>query len=286
MSVADRPRRALVVGAVTRDLEAAHATGNGFRPGGVVFHGGLALARLGAATRVVTRVQPEDEDVLLAPLRLEGVETVALASRATTTYANDYSDGRSRHELHAMSDPIGAADVPESWRDADLVQLGPLHPRDILPETAAVLRGFKGIDVQGLVRVPGPDGTRLRPFAALGSFLAHVDVVQSSERELPAVLDGSSLERFVARHGVHEMIVTRGARGATVVTRDGTTDVPACPTRGTAQVGAGDVFLASYLLSRVRGRGPREAAEEAARVAAAKIAHGEVRSVRLSVPRR
>ena len=278
MSNAGCSPRALVVGAVTRDLELAHEGSNGFRPGGVVVHGGLGLARLGAGTRIVTRVRPADDEALLAVLRREGVETLALASRETTTYANDYSGARTRHELRAMSDPIGPADVPAAWREADLVQLGPLHPRDILPETAAVLRGFKGIDVQGLVRVPGPGGTRLRPFAALGRFLEHVDVVQASERELPALLDGASLERFVARHAVREMIVTRGARGATIVTRDGATDVPAYPTRGRAQVGAGDVFLASYLLLRVRGSEPVAAADGAARIAASKITHGDVPS--------
>jgi len=226
----------------------------------------------------VTRVRPEHEESLLAALRREGVETLALESRETTTYANDYSGARSRHELRAMSDPIGPADVPESWRHADVVQLGPLHPWDVLPETAALLRGFKGIDVQGLVRVPGPGGTRLRPFAALARFLEHVDVVQASERELPAVLDGDSLEHFVARHAVREMIVTRGPRGATVVTPDGVTDVPAHPVRGSAQVGAGDVFLASYLLLRARGEGPTAAAAGAARIAAEKITHGEVRT--------
>jgi sugar/nucleoside kinase (ribokinase family) len=273
---ADRSPRALVVGAVTRDLELTHEGGDGFRPGGVVLHGGLALARLGAATRIVTRVRPEDEEPLLSALRLEGVEALALPSRKTTTYANDYSGVRSRHELRAVSDPIGPADVPEGWREADVVQLGPLHPRDILPETAALLHGFRGIDVQGLVRVAGRGGTRLRPFAALARFLEHVDVVQASERELPAVLDGVSVERFVARHAVREMIVTRGARGATVLTREGATDVPACATRGTAQVGAGDVFLAAYLVLRVRGSGPLEAAAGAARIAALKITHGAV----------
>jgi sugar/nucleoside kinase (ribokinase family) len=264
-----------VVGAITRDLDLAANGGDGFRPGGVVLHGGLALARLGATTRIVTRVHREDEGALFAALRQAGVATLALPSRETTTYANDYSGVRTRHELRAMSDPIGPADVPVDWREADVVQLGPLHPGDILPETAALFRGYRGIDVQGLVRVPGPRGTRLEPCAALPQFVEHVDVVQASESELPAVLDGATLERFVARHGVREMIVTRGARGATVVTRRGAHDVPAVATPVRAPVGAGDVFLAAYLLLRVRGRGPVDAARGAAQVAAEKIAGTE-----------
>lgn len=268
--------RALVVGAVSRDLELADEAGGAARAGGVVIHAGAALARLGARTRVVTRLRPEDAPLLLAGLAAEGVETLALPSRDTTTYANDYSGPVDRHELRATSDPIAPEDLPPSWRDADLVQLGPLHRADIRPETAAALGGFKGLDVQGLVRVHGPGGTRLEPYPDLARFLAHVDVVQASEHELSAVLAGDSLARFVARHAVREMIITRGARGATVVTRDGTTDVSADPVPDGAKAGAGDVFLAAYLCLRVRGRGPLEAAAGAARVSALKVASGEV----------
>jgi sugar/nucleoside kinase (ribokinase family) len=274
--VARAPLRALVVGAITRDLELADDAAGRARPGGVVFHAGSALARLGARTRVVTRLRPADARALLSPLRAEGIEVLALPSRRTTTYANDYSGAVDRHEIRATSDPIRPADLPEGWREADLVQLGPLHRRDIVPETAAVLRGFRGIDVQGLVRVRGPGGTRLRPFAALSRFLAHVDVVQASEPELRAMLGGGSLRHFVSRHGVREMIVTRGMRGATVVTRDGACDVAGYAARGGARVGAGDVFLAAYLLLRVRGLAPVAAADGAARICALKIARGMV----------
>jgi sugar/nucleoside kinase (ribokinase family) len=266
-----RQPSALVLGAISRDLE-----GDRSRPGGVVFHAGLALARLGVRVRVVTRVRPEDEADLLGTLGGKGIETLALPSRGTTTYANDYSGSVDRHDLLAASDPIGPEDLPAGWRDADLTQLGPLHPDDLLPETAAAARGLRGLDVQGLVRVRGPEGTRLGPCPALPRFLAHADVVQASEHELPAVLGGDSLDRFRARHGVAEMIVTRGARGVTVAVGGRTTDVAAYPTDGRARAGAGDVFLATYLLLRVRGCAPLAAADGAARVCALRIARGEV----------
>ena len=42
------------------------------------------------------------------------------------------------------------------------------------------------------------------------------------------------------------------------------------------KVGAGDVFLAAYLVFRVRGAEPLEAAQVATRVCAAKLERGEV----------
>jgi sugar/nucleoside kinase (ribokinase family) len=266
------PPRALVIGAVSRDLgPEGGATG---RPGGVVVHAGCALARLGAATRVVTRVHPDDAATLLAPLAAEGVAVAALPSRHTTTYVNDYAGAVDAHVLREASDPIGPDDVPPAWRTADLVQLGPLHSDDVLPETAALLAGLRGLDVQGLVRKRGTPA--LRASASLALLLPHVDVVKASEPELLAMLDGDSVERFVARHAVRELLVTRGAAGVTVMTAARRVEVPAVPARGTARVGAGDVFLATYLLQRARGDDPVTAARAAAHVAALKIEHGTV----------
>ena len=270
MSRDGRRPSALVLGAVTRDLE----PGGAFRPGGVVVHAGHALARLGVRTRIVTRVATGDAAVLLAPLHTEGVEVRALPSRATTTYRNDYSGPTDRHELRGTSDPIAPDDIPADWRHADVVQLGPLHPHDLTPATAAVVRGFRGLDVQGLVRVPGT--AMLRAAAVLPEFLPHADVVQASEQELAAMLAGDTIERFLARYGVGELIVTRGARGATIVTAGRRLDVRAAPATGTARVGAGDAFLATYLLARAQGEPPAAAGGAAARVSALKVAHGDL----------
>lgn len=267
------PVRALVLGAISRDVDLGTGSGGVWRPGGVVVHAGTALASLGARVRVVTRVALADRAVLLAPLTRAGVEVLALPSRETTTCANDYQGPHDRHELRAVSDPIGPTDVPAAWRDADVVQLGPLHPADLLPETVAIVRGLRGLDLQGLVRAPG--GARRAP-SALARFLAHADVVQVSEHDLPAVLAGEAPSRFAARQGLGELIVTRGARGATLLTPAGVTEVPAAPAAAHARAGAGDVFLAAYLLLRVLGRDPVAAAHGGARAAALKVAHGEL----------
>lgn len=267
------PLRALVIGAITRDFIAGRP---GPVPGGVVLHAGLALARLGAQVRVATRVREEDAALLLAPLAAEGIETCALPSAHTTTYTLDYRGALDAHELEQTSDPVRAEDIPTEWREADVIQLGPLHRGDLDPEVAGVLSGLVGLDIQGLVREAGPEGTREGPNPKLGAYLQQVDVVQASEPELRAVLAGESPERFSHRHALAELLVTHGARGVTVISGGETIEVPAVPTAGSDTVGAGDVFFAAYLFLRARGRPPVEAARGASAVVAAKIEHGGV----------
>jgi len=263
---------ALVLGAVTRDLEPGGASS----PGGVVHYAGLAFAALGAHTRVVTRCRVEDAHGLLAPLCAAKLETRALASRETTTYANDYSGSEDQHELLAASDPIGPGDLPLTWRRADAIHLGPLHRRDLLPETLAVLEGRVGIDLQGLARQNSATGTKLAPNAELKDFLAHVSVAKAAEEEIAVLLEGMTLEEFRHEFGLAELLVTRGARGALLVTRSGVDEIAAVPAPRRFPTGAGDVFLAAYLFARVSGREPRSAAQFAARAGAAQIEHGHL----------
>ena len=232
-------------------------------------YAGTALARLGARVRVVTRLHEDDADALLAPLLAEGVEVHALPSAMTTRYALDYSGASDVHELRATSDPIGPDDVPESWRRADLVQLGPLHRRDLLPELVESLSGFTGLDAQGLVREPHGKSD-------LPRLLSQVDVLQVSEEESAALLEGEPLETFARRFGLGEVLITRGARGAWLLSAGTRHDVAAAPSSGRHRIGAGDVFLACYLLQRVRGAAPERAAAWAARVCAKKLDSGQV----------
>jgi sugar/nucleoside kinase (ribokinase family) len=267
------PVHALVVGAISRDLDAGEPSAQG-RPGGVVHHAGAALARLGAQARVVTRVRPEDADTLLATLYAEGVQVRALPSRETTTYRNDYSRASDFHELLATSDAIGPGDVPQAWRRADAIHLGPLHRGDLDPALPGALSGRIGVDVQGLVRSRA--GETPSPYPHLDELLENVEVVQVSASELDALLLGEELEHFARRHEIAEMIVTRGARGATLVTGGRRLEIAARAVEGHFRVGAGDVFLASYLLFRARGLDPGAAALGAVEVSAAKITQGAV----------
>ncbi len=268
-----------MLGAISRDLifRKRDAPELPETPGGVVHYAGLAFARLGAQTRVVTRAAAADQSGLLAPLRAAGVVVRCLPSACTTCYANDYSGEVDRHRLLSVSDQIRAEDVPADWRAAACVQLGPLHREDLHPDVAAECRGLRGLDVQGLVRLQTEHATRLAPHPELPRYLEHVDVLQASETELPALLDGDTLERFVRRFDVREMLITRGIRGATVIAGGHEKHVSAAPVQGGFKIGAGDVFLAAYLFLRARGgHDPVEAGQAAAAICGARIRTGEV----------
>jgi fructoselysine 6-kinase len=76
-----------------------------------------------------------------------------------------------------------------------------------------------------------------------------------------------ALARDWLARGVAVAVVTRGPEGATVVTREGVWHVPAEPVEPVDTTGAGDSFIAAFLLARLGGAAPEQAARAGVRAA-------------------
>ena len=100
--------------------------------------------------------------------------------------------------------------------------------------------------------------------ATLARIVPHASIVVASDDELDlvAVDHGSpgpaaATEELMAKQllglGVHEVVVKRGAAGASAYTAEGRLDVPAVPVTSIDTVGAGDAFTAGYLSALLDG---------------------------------
>lgn len=75
------------------------------------------------------------------------------------------------------------------------------------------------------------------------------------------------LARDWLAQGARMAVITRGVEGATVLSRDGMWHVPAEPVTPVDTTGAGDSFIAGFLLAWLAGASPPDAAREGARLA-------------------
>lgn len=76
-----------------------------------------------------------------------------------------------------------------------------------------------------------------------------------------------ALARDWLAQGAAIAVVTRGAEGATVVSREGVWHLPAEPVEPVDTTGAGDSFIAAFLLARIAGASPEQAARAGVRAA-------------------
>ena len=103
-----------------------------------------------------------------------------------------------------------------------------------------------------------------------------VDILLGNEEEITMLFGATSAEDAVAAAEETGLLVvmTRGARGATVLTAHGPEDVPAAPVaRVVDTTGAGDLFAAGFLFGLTHGTGPLESTRLGGLCAAEIISH-------------
>jgi len=249
-----------VIGHLSRDVVAGASP----RIGGGPWHAARALRALRHDAIIFAKCGERGLGQELATL---GLPLSVTLGGETTGFSFSYdADGVRTMAVDALGEPWNLAELPQSvLRRVAWLHVVPLLRDDFDADAFEWLARDRRIllDGQGLVR-----RRQLGPLELAGSLdrslLRHVAILKLAEEEAEAVGDVHEL-------GVPEILITRGARHATIVTRDGDEDVPvravdADPT------GAGDAFATTYLASRADGHRPASAARRAAALVSALLA--------------
>jgi len=222
--------------------------------GGSVTYATQTARKLGWEAAALTSAGPDFD-----PARdLPGVTTFLARGDATTRFVNNYGEGGARTQvLSSRAGDVVLSLVPEEWRNPDVLLIGgvaaEIHGRAAEAFAAEVV----GANAQGWVRAFGPGG-EVRPceWQRPDENLAGVHALFLSEHDIPGALRRSrDLLSFVPM-----IAVTSGWRGLSLVTREGTEQVPGFPRTEVDPTGAGDVFAAAFLMRYQETGNPSEAA--------------------------
>ncbi|MFI6369553.1 sugar kinase [Streptomyces sp. NPDC050546] len=233
----------------------------------------IGLARLGHRVRWAGRVGADELGALvLRTLRAEGIDIGHAATddagRPTGLLLTEPRLGTLTRVSYYRAGSAGSALTPADVLPALAPETRILHLTGITPalsasaaETvlaAATAARDAGITVCLDVNYRSRLWTADRARAALRPMLAHTDLLVASEDELPLVLQRpaggeSEAVKSLLDAGVREVIVKRGAHGATVVSAEGTADRAARQVDAVDLVGAGDAFVAGYLSGLLDG---------------------------------
>ena len=244
-------------------------------PAGTAGGTGLVLAKLGARVRCFGAVGADPlGDTLVAMLTAAGLDTTHLVRKPmgqTSASVLPIRPNGDRPAWHC----IGANGL-YTLDDVDLGALASashLHlggPEFLGGEAAgrilAAAREAGAVTSADLL-APGDPGI----LEWVADALPHLDYLLPNEDQVLGLTGADTLEdgaRRLLAHGVGCVAVTRGARGALVVTEDECVEVPAFDVDVVDTTGCGDAFSAGFLRARWEGRSLREAGVYGAATAA------------------
>jgi 2-dehydro-3-deoxygluconokinase len=255
----------------------------------------IGMARLGVPVRFAGRVGNDELGALvLRTMRAEAVDVSACRTDPDAPTGlfllEPGPGGRSRaiyHRRGSAGSKFSVADADTAWdSEVDLLVISGITPA-LSPEARAATERLLGRARDAGVPVAFLVNHRTALWAdnqiaaqVLAPLAAQATVVLASESELaligrPGATEAGTAAGLLAA-GVSEVVVTRGAAGATGWAREKTFDIKAVPIAAVDTVGAGDAFAAGYLTARRAGQPVPDCLATGARVAAFAVAsHGD-----------
>ncbi len=226
----------LLIGHMTVDLVA-----EGRMLGGTVSYAAPTYTAFGHRVGILTSAASDEP--LLEHLRAYG-EVVARPSEHSLTYENVYSEGGRQQFVRATASPITFDDVPNVWKSARYVHLGPLAG-EICPLEMA--RGFPKatimLTLQGMLRRWDADGlVKFRTWLDEEA-LRRVSIVVYSEEDVSQFTQLTEELRRKCKH----VVVTNGRKGGAYYHAGEAILYDSLPVEPLDLTGAGDVFAASLL---------------------------------------
>ena len=272
----------LLLGPVTKDT--IRKDGTTYKNvGGATYYQSAALTHLGANVTVAATLAPEDR-FLLDGFHPDTV-IVPIWTEQTMEFENIYPDPQNPNlrtqRANIPCNPI----LPKHLQTVnihgfDAVYILPLSPDDIPLETVHYVASFRKpvfIGAQGYLRHLCEGKIVLYPWLDFQKFAPFANMLFVDDTEARCIMEAPDAELpdvtlRMASAGINEVIVTRGDRGALIVSDRRPYIIPAfAPDVITDPTGLGDTYMAAYTLQRLLGAEVTTAGEFAATTATMKL---------------
>jgi sugar/nucleoside kinase (ribokinase family) len=248
--------RIAVIGSTTID-EIIDRNRAWLRAGGVPLYSGITYSRQGFETVAITNIADGDAR-LIQRFQEQNIQVYTGETPHTTRFINDIRSDERRQQNPQRAAPISHKLLSDHLDDVDIVHLGPLHPDDIDIQAIRALKALDMeiiLDIQGLVRKVKQRYVFLEASARLSDALRSAHIVKANKREYAVVLEYFQTDpvTLMRQFNIREFIVTAGANGGFVQQVDAAPipyAAPALKSRGDS-TGAGDIFLAGYVVRRL-----------------------------------
>jgi len=227
-------------------------TPNGYLLGGTVSYASILAKAWNRSPQIITSVG-EDFQFFDVFKELE-IPIYNKQAKETTIFENIYKEEKRTQYLRARGENINVEDLLEKHKKTSIVHFGPIADELDIELLKAFPQSLKGLSLQGMLRQWDENGL-VTPKAIDWSILQFVDVVFLSEEDIKG--EEAYLEKIKAY--CPQVVLTHGARGATVYQGGETSFYSSYPVKEIDPTGAGDTFTTAYLLDYAKSKDIRSA---------------------------
>ena len=248
----------LVIGHVAHDL-----TPDGWRLGGTAAYSALTAQALGLRVGIVTALGPETS---LA--QLGDIPVIALESPNSTIFENIYTKQGRVQYLRAQATRLDFSYVPEVWRQAPIIHLGPIADEMDASLPAGFSPTLLGLTPQGWMRQWDSECRVSRgEWRDADIALSRAGAVVISRED---VNGDDELIEHMAQH-TKVLVVTESAAGAVLYWNGDRRRFRAPKVTEVDATGAGDVFAAAFFYRLLNTHDPWEATRFATMLASCSV---------------
>ena len=248
----------------------AYAKSFSFGIGGAESNVAVGVARLGGPATWLGRVGHDATGALIASrLTAAGVRVLAIEDDAFTgLMVRHRRSGEFTHVDYHRAGSAGSRLTPADVPSAELTAAAVVHVTGITPALSQTARSavFQAVETARAAGVPVSVDVNYRAklwnrydaAPVLRDLVSRADVVFASPEEAELFVDPGDVLDGLAKLGPAEVIVKDGGRGCEALIAGERHTVPALPVTVIDPVGAGDAFVAGYLVERMAGADARQ----------------------------
>jgi sugar/nucleoside kinase (ribokinase family) len=256
----------LVIGHLAKDI-----TPEGNRLGGTAAFSALTAKALGLKVGVVTAWGEENS--------LSQIGSIPLAyepASHSTTFENTLTQNGRQQIVHKVAPSIDFYQIPQAWRRAAMVHLGPIA-QEVEPSLARRFpEAFLGITPQGWLREWDQEGLVSRSEWPEADY-----VLQNARASVISIDDVSADEQRIEEMAAFSqiLVVTESKQGCRVYREGDMRSFPANQFQEVDATGAGDIFATVFFAHLQRTQNPWDAAMLANQLAGISVTRSGLDSI-------
>ncbi len=243
------------IGHITRDVKVVVNEETPF-VGGAAYFSSLSAARSGAQVLVITKVAPQDADMLVE-LREAGIDVINLPTQKTTSMHNIFPTGDMDHrelKLVSLAEPFTLDDIPEDL-DTEVFHIASLFSGEFPQEGILELsrRGKVALDLQAVIRSYQDGAMVYGDWPDKQTYLPCMHFIKADSQEIKIITGCDDRVQGASKlhaWGAREVVITGQGE---VLASDGTETVhsPITAKNYSGRVGRGDTCFLAYISRRL-----------------------------------